>query len=324
MNDRKQGTSAKKLMVIDTDAGVDDALAIMLAFCCKDEWEILGITCCHGNTKVGNVCQNVLKILVEYNEKEIPVYAGCEESLVFKYPYGCYHGEDGFGNVADRFTTGDLEVSEEHAVNALTRLARDHPQQITLVALGPLTNIAMAHRMDPQFTKNLEGLFLMGGNVHGVGNVTNAAEFNFLCDPESAHIVLTESSCPVCMVPWETTMNHGMDWELFWKWMACDTLKGKFVKQITAYMVKCFQESNEIRFIDCDFLVVAAAIRPEAVAETICHPVSVETSGKFARGQAIIERLATLNDETRARSIKIITRFDDSILNELRYKIVQS
>lgn len=319
-----QELHSKRLLIIDTDAGIDDVDAILLALSYKDEWKILAITCCYGNTYIDNVCQNVMKTLVVSNETEIPIYRGCEQALTWKGPPSAFHGDDGLGNVADQFPTGSLKISDGHAVNIMTQLARKYPDEITILSIGPLTNLAMAHRMDPEFTKNLKSIVLMGGNIHGEGNVTPAAEFNFYCDPEAAHVMLTEASCPVLMVPWETTVNHAMEWAVYREWIKVNTRKGDFIRSITAHSAKRLQNRKRVRFLDCDMLAAAAVLCPLSIEETIHCPIAVETTGVFTRGQSVIERYTHMQDkDSKKKHIEIVTKFNNEILNELRFKLVK-
>ncbi|XP_054720902.1 uncharacterized protein LOC129230524 [Uloborus diversus] len=198
-------------IVIDTDCGVDDAVAIMLALSAKDVCEVMGITCCFGNCALDDVCKNVMRVLTLCRETKIPIYRGSSTAFIRHDRTGKIHGSDGLGNRGHEFSTGDLKESEIPAVSALIKMAKEHPKEITLIAIGPLTNLAIAQRIDPHFTENLKSIVIMGGNYKGVGNATDTAEFNFYCDPIAANIVLTEPACSVVLVPWETVLEHGMD-----------------------------------------------------------------------------------------------------------------
>ena len=124
-----------------------------------------------------------------------------------------FHGIDGFGDAAHEEEADLSSLQTEHAVNALVRLVKENPGQITLVALGPLTNVAMAMRMDAEFASNLKAMYIMGGNTEGVGNITVSAEFNFHSDPEAAFIVLSNVRCPTYIAPWELCLlKTSLEW----------------------------------------------------------------------------------------------------------------
>ncbi|GBO13464.1 Uncharacterized protein C1683.06c, partial [Araneus ventricosus] len=167
---------------------------------------------------------------IEYR-LDIPVYCGSSGPLL-KHPDTpeIVHGSDGFGDCAHLFSTGQGRLEELPAPAALVELSRTHGP-FTLAALGPLTNVALAQRLDPGFTARLERIVFLGGNYKGVGNTTESAEFNFYCDPEAAHIVLSEAQCPVQMVPWETTMEYGIEWASSF---ACHSLSQAYITR-TAY-----------------------------------------------------------------------------------------
>lgn len=106
----------------------------------------------------------------------------------------------------------DVMPEDEHAVNALIRLAKEIPKQITVMTLGPLTNLAVAHLMDPQFFHNINQIVVMGGTVSALGNFRPTAEFNFLTDPEAVHVVLSNCESPITIIPWETCTQHLIPW----------------------------------------------------------------------------------------------------------------
>lgn len=122
--------------------------------------------------------------------------------------------DDGLGNSTQEMTEIDILIEKENAVNALVRMAKLYPKKITIMALGPLTNLALAHLMDYQFFDNISKIVLMGGNITALGNIESTAEFNFFNDPEAAHIVLTKSKCPLTIIPLETCLKHQINWVL--------------------------------------------------------------------------------------------------------------
>ncbi|GFS70408.1 probable uridine nucleosidase 1 [Trichonephila clavipes] len=155
-------------MVIDTDCGSDDAMAIMatLGDSGRRACRLVAITCCFGNTTIDHVCQNVLKVLHACGETKVPVYRGSSTSLLPhpKFPERV-HGWDGFGDCSHLFPSNGM-IEETPAPAALVALSRTHPR-LTLTVLGPLTNVALAHRIDPDFTSRLERIVFMGGNYKG-------------------------------------------------------------------------------------------------------------------------------------------------------------
>ncbi|XP_044055311.1 probable uridine nucleosidase 1 isoform X3 [Siniperca chuatsi] len=204
---------AKKQVIIDTDCGIDDAQAIMMALAAPNI-QIVGVTCVFGNAAVENVCQNVLRVLSICEREGIPVFQGAGGPLVgASNPLSDHFGSDGLGDVIEnKDPQWEEKIQSEHAVNAMIRLVTENQKQVSLVALGPLTNLALAVRLDPCFPQKLKDLYIMGGNMEGIGNVTLCAEFNFAKDPESAYIVLEEFLCPTYLASWEYSCRNALTW----------------------------------------------------------------------------------------------------------------
>lgn len=213
-------------IIIDTDCGVDDAVAILLAVLMKhnnnsrngqNEVHIEAITTVCGNVDLSKVRPNVLRILGFCNAaKDIPVYEGATSPLIEPHrDASAFHGADGFGGVSHKYPPADVPLNDEHAANALIRLVRRYKGEISLITLGPLTNVALAQKLDPSFLENVKEVIAMGGNVTGSGNHTSGSEFNFGCDPEAMAILLNETKNPakLLIVPFEVCRDQPLDWE---------------------------------------------------------------------------------------------------------------
>ncbi|XP_067841902.1 uncharacterized protein [Heptranchias perlo] len=152
---------AKKKLLLDVDCGLDDAQAMVIALASPNV-QILGITCCHGNTTIDNVCRNVLRVLKACQRTEIPVFRGTCSSLLGQHlDSSTYHGKDGLGDVPDPNAPGLEHSQTEHVVNAMIWIVTEHNGQISLVAIGPLTNLALTIKMDPTFSTKLKHLYIM-------------------------------------------------------------------------------------------------------------------------------------------------------------------
>jgi len=182
-------------IIIDADPGVDDTFAILLA--AKSPLiELMGVTVVAGNCGLEHGVRNTFKILDMCDKNYIPVYKGESVSLEDRDIHASYvHGENGFGNLQYepiiRSTSGD-------AVEYLIKTVNENPGEITVVAIGPLTNVALAIMRDKDFVHNIKSLVLMGGSKVQ-GNVTDFAEFNFYKDPHAAKVVFESDIKDICM-----------------------------------------------------------------------------------------------------------------------------
>jgi len=191
-----------KKVVIDTDCGVDDAVAVMIALAHR-ELEVLGLTTVNGNVGVKQVTENVLRLLPVLGREDIPVYGGASRPLIARPHHAPgVHGRNGLGDI--ELPDAGKRIEDAGAPDGLLALARENPG-LTLVALGPLTNVAIALNLHPELEDLLGEIVSMGGAV-GRGNVTPYAEFNYYVDPESVRVVL-ESRVPLTVVAWDAAVK---------------------------------------------------------------------------------------------------------------------
>ncbi|XP_020665241.3 inosine-uridine preferring nucleoside hydrolase [Pogona vitticeps] len=294
----------KQHLLLDVDCGVDDATAIMMALA-SPSVEVLGITCCYGNSLLENTCRNVLRVLHVCNKLEIPVYPGSSAPVLGGPVLGAfYHGADGLGDVPDPGAPGLDLLQKEHAVLAIIRIINEQPGQVSLVATGPLTNLALAVKMDPTLPEKLKNVIIMGGNMEAVGNTSVCGEFNFVTDPEAAYVVLNEYTCPIYIATWEFTLSCALSWEFYDEWINLNSEKAKFMKKIHAHSLRITKSSQEHSgkkesgFVSCDSYAMAAAIDETFVTEAIETGVSVELRGSLTRGMMVVD----WNDELKKKS----------------------
>ncbi|XP_069135007.1 nucleoside hydrolase-like [Argopecten irradians] len=295
-------------VIIDVDTGVDDAQAIILALSRPDVLDVLAVTCVQGNVDITNVCRNTLRVLSVCDRLNVPVYKGCEKPLTGEGPDAThYHGRDGMGDVANPEPVDMNLIQSEHATLALLRLVNQYPGEITLVALAPLTNIAVALRLDPDFGKKLKEMVIMGGNVQGKGNTSPAAEFNFRSDPEAAHVVLKEIGCPILLVPWETCADNGQSWTWTENWLKTDTRKGHFQNSIVQYSIGRLKSANRSHYRSCDLLAMAFIIDRSVATETEEFYGEVEMSGSITRGQLVCDWRKVMGRKVNIKAVTAVS-----------------
>ncbi|MDC8014749.1 nucleoside hydrolase [Tahibacter soli] len=270
-------------LLIDTDPGVDDALAILMAYR-HSRIEALSITA--GNVGLAHTVANALK-LTELVGADTPVYPGCPVPLVLPAEDAAHvHGMDGFGDAG--IAPAHRAAADEHAALALVRLARAHPGELTLVALGPLTNLALALRLDPDLPSRIARLVVMGGAVTGRGNTSVSAEFNIGFDPEAAHVVF--SSWPMFeLVDWEATVRHALDFDQAERWFASGDKRATFYGAISKKTRAFNKERERPGLIAADALAMAVVLDPGIVVRAEERHVSVELNGALTRGATIVD-----------------------------------
>jgi len=309
----------RKKLIIDSDTGIDDAMAILMALEAhkRDEVEVLAITAVAGNTTEKDAERNILRVLDVAGCGDIPVHGGAEEALVVPYPPGPhYHGLDGFNDVKFPTTPDMSRIKKELAWEAISRLSKQFPKEITLVAVGPLTNVALAMKADPGLPDRLGEIFIMGGNVEAYGNVTEAAEFNFHADPEAAYTVLRLTRCPTTIAPWELSYKY-THVDFTWRTGVLgklDTPAAKLVNDCEEAWFRnwCWGDN----WILCDQLAMIAALNSDSVVASSNHVATVELSGGVTRGMMVLDqRVDTRKGNTR-RNITVIEKLDTEILKD--------
>lgn len=191
-------------IIIDTDPGQDDAVAILLALACPDALEVLGLTCVAGNVPLDLTSRNARIACELAGRADLPVFAGCDRPLRGDLLTAEHvHGETGLDG--PYLPEPEMPLQPGHAVDFIIETVQARPDQtVTLVALGPLTNIATAFETAPEIAAKLRGIVVMGGTQHVAGNATPHAEFNMHADPHAADIVM-RAGVPLTLVPLDVT-----------------------------------------------------------------------------------------------------------------------
>jgi len=290
-------------LLIDTDPGVDDALALLMAFNDPNH-EVVGLTIAAGNVGLEHTVANALK-LCEIADVDVPVYAGCGAPLLHAARDAAYvHGRDGFGDIA--YAPARRTAEAEHAALAILRLSHAHAGRLLLVALGPLTNLALALKLDPTLPERIARCVVMGGAVTGHGNITPSAEFNVAFDPEAAHIVFT-SFPRIDLCDWEATLAHGLLHDRVVDWLRSESERARFYEVISRKTREWSADRRGAYWHSADGLAMAFALAPEGALETTARALAVELEGRQTRGATVVD---WQGQEARPDHVKILLRYD--------------
>jgi purine nucleosidase len=269
--------------ILDTDTAQDDCVAILLGVL-DPVADLRAITMVAGNVGFDQQSENALMTLsVAGVLGDYPVYLGCRRPMVRTWVSAENVHGDGVGGLS--MNTDGVAPESEHAVDALLRLTSESPGELNIVAIGPLTNIAMAVVKDPSFPSRVKHLFIMGGSNNARGNITAAAEFNFYVDPDAAKIVF-DAGFDITVVPWEPLTVRDAIFSR--AQMAEIGQQGSPVAKFFAQVCEATLEFDESVGIPGsshpDSLTVAIMLHPELVTKSAPYAVDIEADSELTRG----------------------------------------
>ena len=278
-------------VIIDCDPGLDDVIALIMAFS-NEKLDVLGVTVVAGNQTLKKVGDNALKVL-SYIGANVPVALGSEFPLVKTLiTAGEVHGEDGIGGVV--LPDSNLKLSSLHAIDLIAKLVKESKKKITLIATGPLTNISLFLRRYPELKEKIERISLMGGSV-GFGNITPAAEFNIFIDPEAADIVF-KSGIPITMVGLNATQKAVINLDDINR----IKVQGGKVAILVSDMLRNLMKYHSLEgFQGCylhDPVAVCAVTNPEILTLENLN-VEIELKGEFTTGSTVVDIYNRLRKE---------------------------
>lgn len=269
--------------IIDTDPGIDDAFAIGLMM--QSDIEILGITTVSGNNGIDSVTTNALRLVHFFKRSEILVYEGAGKPILRESGTsdGC-HGSDGMGNTY--LPVGSRVVEEKHAVDFLIETIGSSEGDIEILALGPLTNLAMAIQKAPEAIKKVKMIHSMGGGVNH-GNITPFAEFNYWVDPEATQVVF-DSGIPIRMVGLNVTEQCIISPEEFGRLEQSESRVASLYYQMQKHYTTHYMRRDKINGAIIHDLLTAATIFDDSIVSFETQDVWVETDGE-KRGATLLE-----------------------------------
>jgi purine nucleosidase len=274
-------------VLIDSDPGTDDALAILLAVY-SPEVDVKGISIVAGNVTADMGYDDALRVLSLVNRCDIPVAKGAEHPLLQRLVTGTYwNGANGLGGAET--PASKCQGDHRFGPDLIIDLVHKYPNELTIIPIGPLTNVALAVRKDPSIVPLVKGVVLMGGSISG-GNVNGAAEYNIYQDPEAASIVFN-AGWPITMVGLDVTEKAAI--------LPADAKKldekagpvSRFAATVARYQISIGEASGGGAVHDA--LAVGAVVDP-TLLQTKFLRVDVETGGDFARGETVANRFGTV------------------------------
>jgi purine nucleosidase len=273
-------------VILDVDTGVDDALAIMLALR-SPELQVAGILTVSGNVHVSRCTANTLIVLDLLDAPPIPVSAGAAAPLARSgITADDVHGRDGLGGVAGCFASSRRTATAD-AVGFLLEAIGRRPEELTLIATAPLTNIALAIEKDIRIMRKLRALIVMGGAVRVPGNVGPVSEFNFAADPEAAAIVL-QAGLPLTLVPLDVTERVVLTREFLSGVPPAGTLRAAVEAMVAGTMAFHRAQGDREGILLHDPLAVGVALDASLVRREPMA-VAVETRGTLTAGMAVAD-----------------------------------
>jgi purine nucleosidase len=298
---------AKSRIIIDCDPGVDDAIALLLAFASPEEIEIVGITTVVGNVSLDLTTRNALRIGAMADRQDIPVFAGCSRPIILPREErgASVHGTDGLGDLG--VPDAAHQVQSRHAVDFIIDTVLSEPGQITLCPIGPMTNIALALIKEPAIAAKIKAIVFMGGAAFSPGNTSTDAEFNIWIDPHAAQVVLS-SGIPMTMFGLDVTRHATLTQARF------DILErdSSPIMKTAIAMMRHYGSGDASLHDPC---VTAFLIDPtlfkgvDAVIEVDCDP-----AGSYGRTRATLVEGGAANGQPVCH---VVTEVDDERLFQL-------
>jgi purine nucleosidase len=296
-------------VILDVDPGIDDAVAMCLALF-DPRLDVIAVTAVPGNVSADQATRNVQTIIEQLDPPRWPRIGAATEADQGQLADGRrIHGADGLGNANFEFA----ELHHQHpAEKVISDEVRANPELVTIVALGPLTNIARALQRDPALAALVGQILIMGGTVSGPGNVTAAAEFNMYCDPLAAQAVFRSHTTKV-LVPLDISQQVSLEYDLLDQLPDESTRAGKFLRKVLPFYYRAFRQELGLESIYLhDAVALAAASHPE-LFDLEDMAGDVETRGELTMGATVFDRRPLV--EAR-RNIGVCTHVDAAAVKD--------
>ncbi|NOH04733.1 MAG: nucleoside hydrolase [Chloroflexi bacterium] len=298
-------------IILDTDPGIDDALAILLALA-SPEIVLDGVIAVHGNVSLEQTTRNALSVLELAKASRVPVFKGCDVPLVKESLLSPEtHGASGLGYA--QLPEPATKPQVRHGSDYLIEQIMSRPGEVTLVALGPLTNVALAIRKEPRIVQNVREVFIMGGAIQHPGNTTALAEFNTFVDPHAAHVVF-HSGMPITLTPLDVTYQCIFTPDDLNRLLKIDTPVTKFIADAARFYMKFHDEYQSIEgCVINDPMTLALTFMPE-----ICDYQNLVVDVDISTGAGLGNTFADFyNYEKKKPNMKVATGVRPRMFMEL-------
>ncbi len=272
--------------VLDTDTAQDDCVTILLG-ALDPRADLRAITMVVGNVGFDRQVANAHMTLSAAGKLgEVPIHLGCTQPMLRAWASAERVHGDGAGGMS--MDLSQTSVADEHAIDALIRITAQSPKEVSVVAIGPLTNIATALVKDRRFVHNVKSLYIMGGSNNGRGNITPSAEFNFYVDPEAAQIVFEAGFSDIHILPWDPVTlrdaTYGRD--EYDALTALGTPLARFFKKVCDTTLAFNESVGVAGSTHPDSMTLATLLYPEFILSKAPYRVDVEKNSELTRGYA--------------------------------------
>ena len=295
--------------IVDTDPGLDDFMACALAIKFINHKNLM-FTTVFGNTCISQCTKNVA-LLQCLLGTSIPLYQGADSNLLcLPYVKDYYFGEDGALNIQsfyEEIHDWESKITKGYAPIEMVRAINEHPQKTVMICIGPLTNLAIATKIDPELPHKIKKLIIMGGAYQGKGNVFPYAEFNFNCDPHSALLIFNQYT-NITLLPFEPTLLYSMSEKFIETIKQTKTKVAEFIsKMIDIHKSR----SDEVSF--CDSVAIVIALNEKVIKDSIKKYVSISISSETG-GAMIVDWFNSTHKDPNTR---IVTDYNHDMLTKM-------
>ena len=304
-------------IILDCDPGIDDSVALSMALFHRS-LDIVAITAVEGNVPAEMATKNVQTVIEQLDPPRLPRFGAATPNDNSDYRDACFiHGRDGLGEVG--FVTADhhqRHLSEKIICDEV----RAAPGEISIVCLGPLTNVARAMQRDPNFVENVGEIIMMGGSFNGIGNITQTAEFNIYCDPESAREVF-QAPLKKILIPLDITSQVQFALDFIETLPDESNSIGAFLRRVIPYLFRSYHQQLGLEAVQIhDAIALLQLLEPE-LFELEPWAGDVEVKGELTRGMTVFEKRRSRNP---AHNLEVARVVDVSAARQAVIKCLHS